>query len=57
MEKPRGATVVKAAAGPTGLATIFRLVHTQGEESAAITLYWKKSQGQWRVASYDVVAD
>ena len=46
-----------AAATGIGMATAFRLLHTQGEESAAITLYWKKSQGGWRVASYQVTAD
>ena len=48
------------AAGSTseiGMATAFRLVHTQGEESATVTLRWKKSQGEWRVASYAVTVD
>ena len=39
------------------IATFFRLVHTEGEEPAAITLYWKKTPDGWRVASYSVTAD
>ena len=45
------------SASETGMATAFRLVHTQGEESAVVALRWKKSQGEWRVASYSVVVD
>lgn len=44
-------------AGGVGLATVFRLVHTQGDETAAITLHWKRLQNEWRVASYSVSID
>ncbi len=40
-----------------GLATSFRLVQVQGEEGAAITLFWKRSPEGWRVSSYAVIAD
>lgn len=44
---------------PRGMAyaTVFRLVHTQGDETAAISLHWKKLQNEWRVASYRVSVD
>jgi hypothetical protein len=47
----------EVAAQGTGMATAFRLVHSEGEEKAAITLHWKKSQGEWRVHAYAVSVD
>jgi hypothetical protein len=40
-----------------GMATIFRLVLSNGDANAAITLFWIKSNGEWRVPSYSITVD
>ena len=56
-EKELGKPSSPKQPGGVGLATVFRFVHTQGDETAATTLHWKKSQNEWRVASYRVSVD
>lgn len=56
--EPSQRTRAAAAARPGSMmATAFRLIQPQGEESAVVTLYWKMSEGRWRVASYSVATD
>lgn len=48
---------VASALPRTGMATAFRLVQPDGDQNAVITLYWKKSQSDWRVSSYNTAID
>jgi hypothetical protein len=39
------------------MATIFRFVQASGDANAAITLFWIKSNGEWRVPAYSITVD
>lgn len=55
--RPKPASRQTSADTTGGVLTAFRLISADKEEYPVISLYWKKVQGGWRVAAYDVEID
>lgn len=55
--RPKPASRQTSTAGTEDVLTAFRLIGGDKGENPVISLYWKKVQGGWRVASYDVAID